>query len=480
MKKMKKTYLLALLLAATMTTACEDWLKIEPQYEITDSDLYKNTAGYYKAINGLYYQMSAASLYGKELSWGMADVWARYYAVDPASDYKSYPQMYNLEYDAQEAAGLASAIWSAGYRIIAQANDVIAHAEKTDADFFTLEEIDRNTILGEAYAIRAMMHFDLMRLFGTSMAVDPDGRYIAYVETYPSTVNPPISNREFMGKVIADLKRAHDLLKTFDVDTNPSYATEATYRFFPTNNPPQGRFYTSRGTRLNYYAVCVLLARTCLWAEQPGDALTYANEIIQLVTDKKMKFAVSSSILAVPKMFDDLLFGFYNEKLTETYEPYANTTNVRRLTVDDKTFFTTPTGDFRKNLINTNNNIPKKYTVEVTDEKDMIIPNIRISEAYYVAAECLYKTDMKTAAENLMVVRTARGYRTPALTEAMTEEAFWEALVYEYRKEFIGEGQLLFFFKRTNRPITFSEGDFNHNGKLTLPVPDSESAIPNN
>ena len=63
------------------------------------------------------------------------------------------------------------------------------------------------------------------------------------------------------------------------------------------------------------------------------------------------------------------------------------------------------------------------------------------------------------------------------LSGTMTEDAFWEALTYEYRKEFIGEGQLIFFYKRTNRPITFSEGKFDHTGKLPLPVPDSESAI---
>ena len=112
----------------------------------------------------------------------------------------------------------------------------------------------------------------------------------------------------------------------------------------------------------------------------------------------------------------------------------------------------------------------------VSQEKDKIIPNIRISEAYYIAAECLYKTDMATAAADLTVVRTARGHKT-ALSETMTEEVFWETLTYEYRKEFIGEGQLIFFYKRTNRPITFSEGNFNHNGKPALPIPDSESAI---
>lgn len=475
--KTRKIYLASLLLAATMATACEEWLKIEPEYEITDTDLYKNTAGYYKVVNGLYRQMSDFALYGKELSWGMTDVWARYYAIDPASDYKSYPQMYDLEYEAKEAASLASAAWGAGYKIIAQANDLIAHTEKTDDGFFTNEEIDRNTILGEAYAIRAMMHFDLMRLFGASMEVDADGRYIPYVETYPSTVNPPIPNREFMEKTIGDLVKARDLLKTFDVEVNLSYATATTNRFFGSSNPAQGKFYNNRGTRLNYYAVTVLLARACLWAQKTDDALTYAQEIIDLVTAKTLKFSTSGSILSVPKMFDDLLFGFYQEKLTETFEPYVNNTNSRRLTIDDKPFFTTPTNDKRSGFIKTSTNFLTKYTVNVSDEKDKIVPNIRISEAYYIAAECLYKTDMKTAAADLMVVRKARGYSSPVLSGTMTEDAFWEALTYEYRKEFIGEGQLIFFYKRTNRPITFSEGKFDHKGKLTLPVPDSESAI---
>lgn len=471
--KTKKIYLAALLLAATMTTACEEWLKIEPQYEITDTDLYKNTAGYYKVVNGLYRQMSEFSLYGKELSWGMTDVWARYYAVDPASDYKSYPQMYNLEYDAKEAAALASSAWSAGYKVIAQANDLIANAEKTDTGFFTLEEIDRNTILGEAYAVRGMMHFDLMRLFGASLEVDADGRYIPYVTTYPSTVNPPIPNREFMGKVIADLKKAKELLKTFDVEVNPSYATSTTYRFFASTTPAQGMFYNNRGTRLNYYAVTVLLARACLWAQETDDALTYAQEIIDLVTDGTLGMD-ETNISTDPKIFQELLFGFYHEKLVETYEPYINASASRRLTVDDRTLFETPEEDLRSNFIN--RNFMQRYSYSVSQEKDKIIPNIRISEAYYIAAECLYKTDMATAAADLTVVRTARGYET-ALSETMTEEAFWETLTYEYRKEFIGEGQLIFFYKRTNRPITFSEGNFNHNGKLALPVPDSESAI---
>lgn len=58
--KTRKIYLVSLLLCRNVATACEEWLKIEPEYEITDTDLYKNTAGYYKVVNGLYRQMSVS------------------------------------------------------------------------------------------------------------------------------------------------------------------------------------------------------------------------------------------------------------------------------------------------------------------------------------------------------------------------------------------------------------------------------------
>lgn len=473
--KTEMRYLSVLLLAAAMSPSCEKWLDIEPQYEITDTDLYKNAAGYYKAVNGLYFQLSASSLYGKELSWGMTDVWARCYYIDPASGFEAYPQIYELNYEGEELAGIAASVWSAGYRIIAQANDLIAHAESVDDSFFPLGEIDRNTILGEAYAVRGMMHLDLMRVFGASTAVDPDGLYVPYVDSYPSTVNPPIASREFMTRVIDDLKHAHDLLRTFDVETNPNYAASAAYRFSASNVPDQGEFFSMRGTRLNYHAVTLLLARACLWAGETDEALAYAQQIIDRVTDKTLSLASSGSISSAPKIFDELLFGYYNEDLVDTYEPYSNATNSQRLTVDDKTFFSTPTNDYRKNFVK--GNFMQKYIVENSAEKDCIIPGIRISEAYYIAAECLRKSDMTTAAADLMVIRKARGYSTPVLSGSMTEAEFWETLTYEYRKEFIGEGQLLFFFKRTNRPITYSGGNFNHAGKLVMPVPDSESAI---
>ena len=48
----------------------------------------------------------------------------------------------------------------------------------------------------------------------------------------------------------------------------------------------------------------------------------------------------------------------------------------------------------------------------------------------------------------------------------MTEDAFWGGPdLRNTARSSIGEGQLIFFYKRTNRPITFSRGKFDHKGQ---------------
>lgn len=467
-------YLLATLLAGTLVS-CNDWLKIDPQYEITDTELFKNTQGYYQAVNGLYYNMSTTSLYGQTLSWGVIDAWARYYVMPSDFGYGSYYQFYSLQYDQDDAESTATSIWGNAYNVIAQANDIIAHAEAESPEFFTNRETDRDVILGEAYAVRAMMHFDLLRIFGASMKLDPDGKYIPYVDVYPSTVNPPISSRDVIGKVIEDLKKARELVGTYDLNSN---GMNSTYRFFGTTIE-SNEFYQSRGIRLNYYAITGLLARAYMWAGDTENAYTYAHELIQRVEDGTFSLQLASSIQTEPKMMTELLFGFYNEDLVEIYEPFANTENTATLKIDQIRLFYDENNspiDERAYFINRNTFFMTKYTTSVSEQQDMVIPNLRLSEMYFIAAECKFSEDKATAIGYLTTIRNARGNQT-ALSTTMDENTFYSTLIEEYRKDLIGEGQLIFLYKRLNRPIVYSGGEFNHNGKLVVPVPNSESAI---
>ena len=467
-------YLLATILAGTLVS-CNEWLKIDPQYEVTDTELFKNTQGYYQAINGLYYGMSTTSLYGQNLSWGVIDAWARYYVMPSDFGMESFYQFYSLQYEEDEAESTASSIWGTGYNVIAQANDIIAHAEAESPEFFTNQETDRNVILGEAYAVRAMMHFDLLRIFGPCMQLDPDGKYIPYVDVYPSTVNPPISSREVINKVINDLKKARDLVGTFDLNSN---GMQSTYRFFGSVSE-SNEFYENRGIRLNYYAITGLLARAYLWAGDKENAFIYADELVQLVKDGTFDLQLSSSIESEPKMMTELLFGFYNEDMVENYEPYANTENTTTLKIDQIRLFYDENNqpiDNRAYFINRNTFFMTKYTTPVSDQKDMVIPNLRLSEMYFIAAECKFNEDKAAAIGYLTDVRTARG-NEETLSTTMDESTFISTLIEEYKKDLIGEGQLIFLYKRLNRPIVYSGGEFNHNGNLVVPIPNSESAI---
>lgn len=67
---------------------------------------------------------------------------------------------------------------------------------------------------------------------------------------------------------------------------------------------------------------------------------------------------------------------------------------------------------------------------------------IRLSEMYYILAECAATPG--EAAEFLNKVRNIRGVDPVVCTEANR----LDEIEKEYRKEFYGEGQLFFFYKR--------------------------------
>jgi hypothetical protein len=71
-------------------------------------------------------------------------------------------------------------------------------------------------------------------------------------------------------------------------------------------------------------------------------------------------------------------------------------------------------------------------------------PLIRISEMYYIAAEA--ETNLEKAVGYLETVRRNRG-----LADELSSVDLIDEIRKEYIKEFWGEGQLFFFYKRTNQ-----------------------------
>ena len=79
------------------------------------------------------------------------------------------------------------------------------------------------------------------------------------------------------------------------------------------------------------------------------------------------------------------------------------------------------------------------------------LPMMRLSEAYYIAAECQLKLNHDVAAA-VTLLNTVRSHRnlTDGLSTAMSEDDAMQEVWKEYVKEFMGEGQLYYFYKRMN------------------------------
>ena len=83
------------------------------------------------------------------------------------------------------------------------------------------------------------------------------------------------------------------------------------------------------------------------------------------------------------------------------------------------------------------------------------MPVMRISEMYLIVAEC--SNDEAEAFDHLNRLRAARG-----VAKANQALGLMNLVEAEFRREFIGEGQLFWFYKRQNRTQIPSSKDLNN------------------
>lgn len=114
-------------------------------------------------------------------------------------------------------------MWSKGYNVIASCNNLIHNISEADAMLFDGVEMEKNMIWGEALALRALMHFELLRMFAPSMEVDDGKAYIPYVDEYPVITTTYYTNAEILKKIEADFKEARRLVAMCDVEQHPEW-----------------------------------------------------------------------------------------------------------------------------------------------------------------------------------------------------------------------------------------------------------------
>ena len=496
---MKKRYIINIVLLAFIFSSCDKWLDVKPELDIYEETLFEKAQGYYIALNGVYIDMSGKNLYGKELTWGAMEAWGRSYSLNEKA-HRPYLDVVNFEYDKSEAKSIAASIWLDSYKVIAEANNLIQGLENDGEVKFKYGDVTKNMILAEAYAIRALMHFELLRIFAKAPIADNGGEsaFIPYVTTYPSIVNPPVATKNILKYLIADLEKAKEWIKPFDTDVQYpggkifSYLNESRVKLDNGAGEVLGvdEFFNYRANRLNYYAISQLLARVCLYAGENDKAFEHANEVINVVNKgTNFRFVAPGYIgdpmelsTIEPRLHSEILFAPYNSELSTWTEGYfSSSAKDWLLVLNDKSgIFSENADDVRLKAIP--KNMVTKFSLEGREESDMIAakslePVLRFPECYYIAAEAVFDKDRAWAVEIFNKVVDARNNSVYNLKADVDKGTFMEALVKEYRREFLCEGQMVYVYKRLNLPLRENGTTVAHNGKLVMPVPDTEAGV---
>ncbi len=484
-----KTYIVLLLLGlAALAQSCNKWLDVQPSTQTTEEKQFSSEQGYKDALIGIYQKMAQLNSYGKELTYGCLDVLAQIYQNKANANTDTYGQMARYNYTDATVKATLSSLWSTQYSTIAQANYLL---KDVDADKGLFSGINYQLVKGEALAARALLHFDLLRLFASAPAAsaEVDDKAIPYMLAFAVNPGKALNRSEVLGLVEKDLKEAESLLQVYpDIDQIKDNASNTSLEVFT----------MFRQNRLNVWAVRALLARVYLYQGNKAEALKYAKAVID---SQKFEFvngntnSVSAASATSNAIFStEHIFSIYKSNLKDISDRYFKT---EAGAAENEDLFTTLTNlnswyevsvaghaidirgpqasSSRWNQFNANTVYNTKYYVgnNVTNVNQKLVPVIKLSEMYYIAAEASETIDQ--ALIYLNKVRAAR--LIPALsTSSVNTTALLETELFkEYRKDFYAEGQLWFYYKRKNySTLQNTVGGTMDNTKYVFPFPDNE------
>lgn len=465
---MKATYTMVLILLIAGFSSCKKWLDVKPKTQIESEVNFQDEQGFQDALTGVYLNMVSPALYGKELSFGFIEVLGKNYSQFTTSQAYVQDASYNYAFAATKAR--IDGIWKGGYNTIANINNLIDNLEKADKNKFSGTDFD--VIRGEAYGLRAFNHFDLLRLFATSPA-SGGGQALAipYRDRFVNSTVPRSTVTEVLARIIADLQIAATALKESDPivagTTVPSTTTG---------------YLRDRQFKFNYYAVKALMARVYLYAGDQKNALLCAQEVIN---SAKFPTPALSQLIATNKiMSTEVIFNLYLNNLATLYDSNYSTTLSTGMYLSATEWSTV----YEVNTIGSadvryqyGTEVPSgssnRYTVKFRPTGNTVAPNrlplMRASELYYIAAECLASTDPVAAIDYLNTVRRSRNL-TINLLPTLTSLQIQDEIFKEYRKDFITEGQLFYYYKRLNKArIEFTQ-TVGNDAVYVLPRPDDE------
>lgn len=470
LKEIKNSFLIASLLL--MTCSCENWLSVSPKSEIKADDLFESEIGFKDLLTGIYTGISDGDIYGVNVTFGGMDALGQQYKMGYYQGNNDFCELSQFDYKHSKSVKIISTIWSQMYNSIVNINTLLEGIQQHPEVF-----ADNNAAIykGEALGLRAMLHFDLLRMYAPGYAAGADKPAIPYIASVSKEVTPLSTVSRILEYVIQDLEDAAVLLEEDPLKTGK-----------PTNMM-QG----TRSFHFNYYAAKALLARAYLYKNDKLNALKNAKEVIE--SDKfpwvKRETVTTSSIESRNRIFvTEGIFVLNNMELEKNVNEYLRMGGIS----DTKNVFIMEEKRL-KNIFEADKygSLDWRYTYLFEKEgsdffcsklwpyKNMPIeyknrqPLLKLSEMYLIAAE---SADTKgNAVGYFNTLRKNRGFTEDNdLPVSIVDKLLQDEIAREYRKEFVGEGQWFFYCKRMDLETLPDASVAFNKSYYYFPLPDNE------
>ncbi|MCY1722194.1 RagB/SusD family nutrient uptake outer membrane protein [Prolixibacteraceae bacterium Z1-6] len=461
MMKIKYKYILGVLVLALGLSACDNFLTEEPILQQTNEFTLSTYKGLNQATLGAYTPFFNTPWYGRNYVVS-SDIRGGNAKLSPKSSGR-----FRTDYQWGFSPDIAPGVWTTAYDAIARANNVINTIDGEFSEVGVTEQ-DLDNLKAECLFIRAMGHFDLVRLYGQPYSYDKASLGVPVVLVTEIGLPERNTVEEVYAQVMADLKEAENIIGDDYVRAN--------------GNDEKGF--------ISKEAIQALLARVYLYMEDWQNAADYAtklidNEKFQLYTAAEYTTYDNGGVfgLEAAKIPGEVIFQIYG---SEGNSGHGNWDVIAYILSPDgygdvgasqDLLDLFEDGDVRGNLFRTHPDFGDalwslKYPGKSGNLRVENIPVLRLSEMYLIRAEAVLKGAVISGVSSVRdynMIRTNRG-----LSEVASVSV--QDIYDERRRELCFEGHELFDLARTKRGLV--RNDYSGTVNQNVPFPDYKWAAP--
>ncbi len=457
---MKRLFPKSFLLAAGLLAlaSCANKLEVLPTQSINATSALTTSGDVIGALQGTYDGIQSVNVYGGAFQY-IPDLLGDNGEVRFAGTFSSHVEIWNKAIAPNNTQ--VAATWNASYNAINRANNVLDNLSKVVDD-------SRKRVEGEARLLRAMVYFDLVRLYAKAWG---DGENtsnpgVPLVLTPTKIANPSPEDiaalavrrntvAEVYAQVIADMTKAESLL------------------------PETNNFYANKSLAAGMLSRVYLMQQNYLGARDAANRVINSDNfgLVSDWTSLFNNFLFTQSPQNTPEHIFTIrvteqdgtndLNTFYGTTIG-SLPGTAGRSDIRIQTRHRQQY---EPGDVRGTFFNGSGS--RVFTSKFLDRFGNV-PVMRLAELVLTRAECNFrlKTAVGDTPENDVNIIRERVGLPPLATLDLN------AILRERKLELMFEGHLLHDLKRTRRPISATLPW--NSPKLILPIPQRErDANPN-